>query len=289
MTRSTASKSSNSTQRVIKSHTPAKQIRSPTTSPAKIAVKTLIPLEPKTRTSQIPDDPFVESVYNLIPVTIPPPDKAPRYKSMFSDAVKAEYESGMKDMASMGPVKVITGSPEKYLRKGDGFKVKAEVPRIVSERTFKKPAVPKGISDIPTTSKKDFVRLNALNNIHSPPKQLPKAPSAYVDKKDYGKAPEYLLKRKEELIQAKVKEADITEESEQKPGLILLPEDERLKLLEGLKNNWEKLNSDYQKLSLTVDTVPKIARKVNIEQQLKRIEEDIQKFSHQNIYVNFLE
>ena len=42
--------------------------------------------------------------------------------------------------------------------------------------------------------------------------------------------------------------------------MVLLPEEERTRLLEGLKANWEKLNSDYQKLSLTVDTVPKIAR-----------------------------
>ena len=43
-------------------------------------------------------------------------------------------------------------------------------------------------------------------------------------------------------------------------GKVLLPEEERLRILTGLKANWEQLNSDYMKLSLTVDTVPKIAR-----------------------------
>ncbi|KAJ3040596.1 hypothetical protein HK097_002518, partial [Rhizophlyctis rosea] len=70
-------------------------------------------------------------------------------------------------------------------------------------------------------------------------------------------------------------------------GLVTLPEEERVKILEGLKKNWEKLNSDYQKLSLTVDTVPKISRKVNMEQQLKMLEDNIHKFSHPNILVNF--
>jgi hypothetical protein len=43
-------------------------------------------------------------------------------------------------------------------------------------------------------------------------------------------------------------------------GVVPLPEDERIRVLEGLQYNWEKLNGDYQKLSLTVDTVPKISR-----------------------------
>ena len=69
--------------------------------------------------------------------------------------------------------------------------------------------------------------------------------------------------------------------------MIRLPEEERVRVLEGLKANWEKLNLDYQKLSLTVDTVPKIARKVNMEQQLKQLEANISRFSHSNILVDF--
>ncbi len=45
-----------------------------------------------------------------------------------------------------------------------------------------------------------------------------------------------------------------------KNGLVLLPEAERTKILDGLMANWNKVNSDYQKLSLTVDTIPKITR-----------------------------
>ena len=70
-------------------------------------------------------------------------------------------------------------------------------------------------------------------------------------------------------------------------GIVPLPESERLVILEGLKKNWECLNGDYQKLSLTVDTVPKILRKVNMEKQLKQLEEQMAKFSHTNILVNF--
>ena len=95
------------------------------------------------------------------------------------------------------------------------------------------------------------------------------------------------------------KEAEAAEKAskQHRNGCVLLPEEERVRILDGLKSNWEKLNSDYQKLSLTVDTVPKIARydckeishcrKVNMENQLKHLEEHIQKFSNTNIYVDF--
>lgn len=72
-----------------------------------------------------------------------------------------------------------------------------------------------------------------------------------------------------------------------KSGLIPLPEEERLRILEGLKANWEKLNAEYMKMSLVVDTVPKINKKVNLENGLKRLEQDIKQFSNTNILVDF--
>ncbi len=70
-------------------------------------------------------------------------------------------------------------------------------------------------------------------------------------------------------------------------GIIPLPEEERLRLLDGLRQNWDKLNGEYQKLSLTVDTLPKINRKVNLERQLKQLEDQMTKLSYPKILVNF--
>ena len=96
-------------------------------------------------------------------------------------------------------------------------------------------------------------------------KKASNGPPKYLTKKDYGRTPEYLSKR----IQAQAEAKTLKEKQDQEAfiksqqvrnGLVLLPEDERLRILDGLKANWEKLNQDYQKLSLTVDTVPKISR-----------------------------
>jgi hypothetical protein len=117
-------------------------------------------------------------------------------------------------------------------------------------------------------------------------------PPSYLTKKDYGRTPDYLNKRMQQMTleQQQFEDEQLAAEKAAKQvrnGCVQLPEEERLRILQGLKSNWEKLNSDYQKLSLTVDTVPKIARKVNMEHQLKHLEEHIQKFSHTNIYVDF--
>ena len=92
-------------------------------------------------------------------------------------------------------------------------------------------------------------------------------PPSYLIKKDYGRTPEYLAKKMdsdaaEKQRKADEKEAQIQAAKQFRNGLVLLPEEERHRILDGLKANWEKLNLDYQKLSLTVDTVPKIARYV---------------------------
>lgn len=124
------------------------------------------------------------------------------------------------------------------------------------------------------------------------PLRVEKAPTAYVQKKDYGKTPEYLQKKI--LQEIEFQKTDAHEKLEKKErdallkrGIIPLPETERLRLLQGLLENWEGLNRDYQKLSLVIDTLPKINRKVNLERKLKTVEDQMVKLSHPNIVVNF--
>lgn len=90
-------------------------------------------------------------------------------------------------------------------------------------------------------------------------------PASYLTKKDYGRAPDYLVKKiqkaeeEHQKAQADAEAAQLAAK-QFKNGLVLLPESERVKILDGLTANWNKLNGDYQKLSLTVDTIPKISR-----------------------------
>ncbi|KAJ3402960.1 hypothetical protein HDU80_004603 [Chytriomyces hyalinus] len=245
-----------------------------------------------------PADPFRESVYNLIPIEYIPPEKQKQYRSKFADQARREYVSGQKTAASMGPPKVFVNGTDGFLKKGDGASLKPKVKAHTPERVMRKAEVPKDKPVIIDTSKKDFIKLNALENINSSAKKPQNNTPAYRFKQDYGKTPTYILKKRqseaekefsmEEMEEALMSSPQGKQQAQMmKEGLVPLPEEERGKILDGLKKNWEKLNSDYQKLSLTVDTVPKIARKVNMEKQLRQLETHIAKFSHSNILVNF--
>ncbi|KAJ3022991.1 UNVERIFIED_CONTAM: hypothetical protein HDU68_008837 [Siphonaria sp. JEL0065] len=255
------------------------------------------------KTHPTPADPFHESVYKLIPLEFIPPVKQKQYRSKFADQARKEYVTGQKSTASMGPAKVLVNGTDGFLKEGDGNKVKMQIQAINQEayapdKTIRKADVPKDVPVIEKATRKDFIKQNALENINSSAKKPLDNTPAYRFKSAYGKTPTYILKRRQfesekEFSMQEMEEALLaTPEGKKqaqmiKEGLVPLPEEERAKILEGLKANWEKLNSDYQKLSLTVDTVPKIARKVSMEQQLKQLETHIAKFSHSNILVNF--
>jgi hypothetical protein len=104
-----------------------------------------------------------------------------------------------------------------------------------------------------------------------PPEPHPTARS-FLRKKNYGRNPIYLDERideqeKQEIAQKAQEEAEKNAHAVTSANMVLLPETERAKILTGLRSNWDRLNTEYQKLSLTVDTVPKIARYVNYGMQ----------------------
>jgi hypothetical protein len=72
----------------------------------------------------VPNDPFEESVYALIPQLVIPPPQKERYRSNFADQARQEYVKGRKNTASMGPAKVIVNHPTRFLKKGEGEQLK---------------------------------------------------------------------------------------------------------------------------------------------------------------------
>ena len=100
------------------------------------------------------------------------------------------------------------------------------------------------------------------------PKNLGNKKISPLEKKDYGKTPAYLQKRIVAMKQQELEHAtmmstlrkEAESEALKQKGIVVLPDVERARILKGLQANWDKLNKDYQKLSLTVDTVPKITR-----------------------------
>ncbi|OUM68076.1 hypothetical protein PIROE2DRAFT_4360, partial [Piromyces sp. E2] len=190
------------------------------------------------------------------------------YRSIYSEKVKMdEYKShnpisnGIYGLPKNKAKKEI---PSNYLKKGDGEKIKYHAKTQESSRLFVKPPLPIEMPIIPKPNNKDYVTINALDAIHSVPKNVKPPPRYYINKKDYGRKPKYLNKRMAELEQQRLekeKEEIINEFERNQKGikhLVCIPSAQKESILQGLKDNYQALNNQYQKMSLISDTVPKI-------------------------------
>ena len=249
-----------------------------------------------------------ESIYKLIPQTPPAIYKPPRYKSVHADRVLKQLKTNKMQTKTMGLAKVPQPDTKNFLKKNSSETLKA--PRESLEETERvvkyKPAVPRHDERpvMGTKSDKDFIKTNALGNINSTSKKSePKyvdSPSGtshtldpsglvpkYVMKREYGKVPGYLEKRKDERIQAQESYDHFVIEQQKSGALKQLSDKDRQAVIEGLKKNWEDLYKQYQGLSVVTDTAPKKARKERLEAELKRLEKDIEVMEgHKVIYVS---
>merc|ERR1711935_1222819 len=68
------------------------------------------------------------------------------------------------------------------------------------------------------------------------------------------------------------------------PGMRLLEEEERVALVDDLKQKWDDVNVQYQQTScLSLASLGKVKRKEMYEAQLAQIEKDIEKLSKKSI------
>ncbi|MCO5589509.1 hypothetical protein L7F22_043477 [Adiantum nelumboides] len=136
--------------------------------------------------------------------------------------------------------------------------------------------------------KVDFINQNGYEMVHSYPKKKPTRFWRYVDKDDYGRVPEYLVKINEEF---KEKHTKASADGPKQQGIGTQPNTRRLEewekkeLIEGLKKKWQQVNTTYQKTTVTLDTWAKKARKERFEDQLMKIERDIQTLSSRVVLV----
>lgn len=187
------------------------------------------------------------------------------------------------------PDETLTIAPDKYLRKDEGIRRHYERPKTSQPRcTSKRPPVPKHNELAKTLSMqnlecKDFklININRAKSafIRNPPgpKCFEQKAPIYIHMPKYGKVPKYLnllKENNERLRELKLKEEEAANEAERNK-IRVIDQEEKQKLLDGLKNNWQKLQEEYQKMPLLIDSVPKMIRKTKLENNLKSLEKDI--------------
>nr|XP_022910431.1 enkurin-like [Onthophagus taurus] len=168
--------------------------------------------------------------------------------------------------------------------------------KLTRKRFLTKPAVPETIKTVQEQDEKlkfippNVIRRNIQNAVNSKPKSPERAvvidehgtrkklsealEVTYINKKAFAKLPEFVTLEKIMKEKKKLKEK-WKSATAQKPKCRYIVRDSRKKLLNGLKNNWEELQRQYQKLPILMDTLPKKNRKSQLESELKQIEKDI--------------
>jgi hypothetical protein len=231
-----------------------------------------------------------ESIYNLIPREERSAQKPARYVSQHASRVREEEKAKKKSGATMGPVHNDSPSTKKFLKKGTGgagATVRKTVPKSSPQTTQRKPAVPKHNERPPMGLKtqRNYIKDNAVNAVTAKPSTQRKGGSAknFTRRKDFGKTPAYLAKRKEDEARAQQEYAEYVAHVQAQGQPYEVPADERQEILDGLKSNWEMLHKEYLGLSVTTDTAPKKQRKFELEQRLTQLESDINKIERHRV------
>ncbi|KAL1457855.1 hypothetical protein WDU94_008045 [Cyamophila willieti] len=224
-----------------------------------------------------------------------------KYRSKYADKIKHDYKA-VKVTAhpTMGYAKLALKPPSQYLKKHTRPLLIPQVDhhclgRHSPRRIF--PAAREHQSDKENKLRTNFVKTNVKrmsrmmpperkeNRVVDMPRghtEKDKTP-VYVFKKDFGKTPEYIIRRKHQLEQFQHKAS----QPDEKPlPFISISAQERLEILQGLKNYWSEVEREFQSLPLKIDTEPLKKRKSALEAKFKSLEKDIELLErHDNIYV----
>eukprot|EP00753_Platysulcus_tardus_P014883 PLAT4602.3.p1 GENE.PLAT4602.3~~PLAT4602.3.p1 ORF type:complete len:270 (+),score=123.59 PLAT4602.3:154-963(+) len=150
-------------------------------------------------------------------------------------------------------------------------------------RAKKKPAVPRR-DERPTLAPredKDFIRRNAKSARRAPVRKEEGKRSAEHER---GTVPEYLLRRKEELV-AEAEAARAVAEDDTPEGMVLLSEEERLQTLADLEASKREVDEALRKFPIAYDTPKLVRRKEELESRLLELEATIEVFSRDKVYV----
>ncbi|XP_075996510.1 enkurin-like isoform X2 [Genypterus blacodes] len=246
-----------------------------------------------------------ESVYNHLEMEEVHSGKPPRYTSKFRTTVLREEKQNKCAMRTMGPANVEVPAPDKYLLKHSKEPKLPENFSAVAPKTstLRRPPVPlrteKPLMGLQT--RRDFVKTAHEDILQKTPQPIyadtkrgdkhllensglvPK----YRKKKDYGEIPKYLHQRNEETRRAQEDYDQYVKDQRRQGSMKQLSEAQRHAILEGLRKNWDKLHTEYQSLSVVIDTLSKKAHKERLEMTMKQLEADIDLFEKFNtIYIS---
>merc|ERR1711971_68759 len=198
------------------------------------------------------------------------------YTSVHAEKVREMYAKGKSPCKSIGP-NITKPDPTKFTQRNlsnvsDISKNKELSQSFLAESSKKERRMSFNRSNIdnsveiktkPTRTKSQLeAKLKKYMNEQNQPKEEKKL--------KLGRIPNYVKQHNFEK-----KKAEAEKNSPQNKQENYLSEGEKKEILNGLKKNWEKVNRQYQILSVIIDTPSKKQHKLELEQKLTKLESDI--------------
>ncbi|CAH2035700.1 unnamed protein product, partial [Iphiclides podalirius] len=230
-----------------------------------------------------------EVIYRILDKPPPEPPKTPRYESKLERQLKETKITPLK--RTFGYSETPLKPPDHFLKKGEGMTqktkksdhkcVKGNLPPVPKRPPLEKPTEKSKINFKVVNIKKVLrakakavePRLVDTRNGHIKKIKSSGEVPEYCLRPDFGQMPGYLVKRNRRIQKEldKVKYAE-----EHKKSLCkLIKEEERQKLLDDLKHNWQIMQKAFLQLPMLTDTIPKVLKKTKMEQELRQLEKDI--------------
>jgi len=132
--------------------------------------------------------------------------------------------------------------------------------------------------------KKDYLSLNK-QKARETKRVKEKEEIDFLAKKDYGKIPSYITKRKIEWAEKEEQKRLEADRMKIPPGMKLMSEKERVETLTLLKDNASKLEDALGKMSITSDTLKTRQRKAELREKLQEVDSAVKLFSKKHVFV----
>ena len=106
-----------------------------------------------------------------------------------------------------------------------------------------------------------------------------------MNKKDYGKVPEYIIQRKLEREELEMKQMEQEEANKIPPGMRKMSNEERSETLSILEENKSKVIESIKNLPLIIETPSMIRYQSELNDKLKQIEQTMKIFEKPTVFV----
>jgi hypothetical protein len=151
----------------------------------------------------------------------------------------------------------------------------------------RKAAVPRSndLAIIKGPSNADFINRNKVQAITMLPKSRPQEERDYKHD-EFGRLPKYLEERKNQWAEEEEAKRRRRPDPDCPPGMVLMPESERVSTLEVLQQSHEEAMNQMRKLPFVIETPSMRKKQEFLEGKLREIEHAISIFSKPKVYVS---